>query len=162
MAKNKKTMTPAVRVLSKEKADFSEHFYEYIEHGGTEASSRQLNVEEHAIIKTLVMEDEKKNPMIVLMHGDLSVSTKNLARFIGAKTITPCLPDTATKHTGYQVGGTSPFGIRKNMKIYLEESILTLPKIYINGGKRGFLISLEPKELLRILKPIIVKVGIGK
>lgn len=160
MAKEKTPVTPAIRVLKKEKADFTDHLYDYEEHGGTAFSARELGVDEHSVIKTLVMEDENKNPLIILMHGDLQVSTKNLARIIGVKSITPCTPETATKHTGYLVGGTSPFGTRKSMPVYMEETILDLPKIYINGGKRGFLVGLDPKEVARVLKPKMVRVGV--
>jgi len=161
MGKNKTLVTPAIRMLRKEKVEFSDHFYTYEEKGGTAVSSRELGVDEHCVIKTLVMEDENKKPLIVLMHGDLQVSTKKLARTIGVKTISPCSPGTATEHTGYLVGGTSPFGTRKRLPVYMEESILNLPKIYINGGKRGYLIGLDPKEVLRILGPELVRVGIN-
>lgn len=160
MDKNKTPVTPAIRFLKKEKVAFTGHLYDYEEHGGTAASARELGVDEHSVIKTLVMEDEHKKPLIVLMHGNLQVSTKNLARRLGAKTITPCAPETATKHTGYLVGGTSPFGTLKKMPIYLEETILDLPQIHINGGKRGFLVIIDPKELVRVLNPVLVKVGI--
>lgn len=129
MTKEKTPITPAIRFLKKEKVDYTDHLYAYEEHGGTAVSARELGVDEHSVVKTLVMEDENKNPLIVLMHGDLQVSTKNLARFIGAKSITPCSPETATKHTGYLVGGTSPFGTRKSMPIYMEETIPDLPII---------------------------------
>ncbi len=135
---------------------FSEHEYRYEERGGTAVSSRELGVDEHTVIKTLVMEDERKQPLIVLMHGDREVSTKNLARQIGAKTVTPCAPDVAQKHTGYLVGGTSPFGTRKSMPVYLERSIADLDRIYINGGRRGFLVSLAPGDLVRVLSPTLV------
>lgn len=160
MNKAKTPVTPAVRILRREKAGFTEHLYEYEEHGGTVVPARELGVEEHAVVKTLVMEDEQKNPLLVLMHGDLEVSTKELARLLKVKTITPCSPETATKHSGYLLGGTSPFGTKKIMPIYMEETILDLPKLYINGGKRGFLVGMNPKELIRILNPIPVKVGI--
>lgn len=123
-------------------------------------SARELNVDEHAVVKTLVMENEDKRPLIVLMHGDREVSTKELARIAGVKRITPCTPETAQKHTGYMVGGTSPFGTRKTMPVYMEETILELPRIFINGGRRGYLVGIDPGELVRILKPVIVKVGI--
>lgn len=160
MTKEKIPVTPAIRLLRKEKADFSGHLYEYEEHGGTRVSARELGVDEHSVIKTLIMEDENKNPLIVLMHGDRQVSTKNLARHLGVKTISPCTPDIANKHTGYLVGGTSPFGTRKRMPVYMEETISDLPTIYINGGKRGFLVAMDPQEVVRILKPTMVKVGI--
>jgi Cys-tRNA(Pro) deacylase len=161
MAKDKTPVTPAVRFLKKEKVAFTGHLYHYEEHGGTKVPARELGVDEHSVIKTLVMEDEHSKPLIVLMHGDLQVSTKNLARHIGVKSITPCTPETATKHTGYLVGGTSPFGTLKSLPVYMEETILDLPKIHINGGKRGFLVIIEPKELVRVLNPILVKVGIN-
>jgi len=160
MAKNKTPITPAIRLLRNEKVNFDEFTYAYEDRGGTAVSSRELGVDEHSIIKTLVMEDENKQPLIVLMHGDREVSTKNLARLIGAKSISPCSPETAFKHTGYQVGGTSPFGTRKSMPVYMEQTISELPKIYINGGKRGFLVSLDPREVVRILQPALVQVGI--
>jgi len=160
MSKDKTPVTPAIRFLKKEKAAFTGHLYNYEEHGGTKTAARELGVDEHSVIKTLVMEDEHKKPLIVLMHGDLQVSTKKLARHIGVKSITPCAPETATKHTGYQVGGTSPFGTLKSLPVYMEETILDLPKIHINGGKRGFLVIIKPKELVRLLNPVLVKVGI--
>jgi Cys-tRNA(Pro) deacylase len=153
---DKTPVTAAVRLLRQHKADFTDHLYEYEEKGGTAVSSRELGVDEHAVIKTLVMEDERKRPMIVLMHGDREVSTKNLARHIGVKTIAPCTPDTANRHSGYMVGGTSPFGTRKAMPVYMESSILDLPKIYINGGKRGYLLGMAPQVVVDILKPELV------
>jgi Cys-tRNA(Pro) deacylase len=160
MAKEKFPVTAAIRLLREKKAAFSEHLYAYEEKGGTAVSSRKLGVDEHAVIKTLVMEDEAARPLIVLMNGDRQVSTKELARQIGCKTVSPCAPAVADKHSGYQVGGTSPFATRKAMPVYLEETISELPRIYVNGGKRGFLISLEPRELIRVLQPTLVKVGI--
>ncbi|MEC5385249.1 Cys-tRNA(Pro) deacylase [Uliginosibacterium sp. H3] len=153
---DKTPVTAAVRLLRQHKADFSDHLYDYEEKGGTAVSSRELGVDEHAVIKTLIMEDENKRPLIVLMHGDREVSTKNLARHISVKTITPCSPDTANRHSGYMVGGTSPFGTRKAMPVYMESSILELPKIYINGGKRGYLIGIAPQVVVNILKPELV------
>ena len=153
-------VTPAIRQLRQAKVDFEEHLYAYEEKGGTAVSSRELGVPEAQVVKTLVMEDDKKKPLIVLMDGVHEVSTKNLAREIGVKTITPCKPDVAQKHSGYQVGGTSPFGVRKQMRVYLEKRILDHDRIYINGGKRGFLVSLVPHELMRILNPVLVEVGI--
>jgi Cys-tRNA(Pro) deacylase len=140
--------------------NFIEYPYTYEEKGGTAVSARELGVDEHAVIKTLAMEDERKNPLVVLMHGDRQVSTKELARISGVKSVGPCAPETALKHSGYQVGGTSPFGTRKVMPVYLEETILELPRIYINGGKRGFLVGIDPRELVRLLKPVLVRVGI--
>jgi Cys-tRNA(Pro) deacylase len=148
--------TPAIHFLRQHKVPFTEHEYRYEERGGTAVSSRELGVDEHVVIKTLVMEDEKKQPLIVLMHGDKEVSTKNLARQAGRKTVSPCAPDAAQKHTGYLVGGTSPFGTRKTMPIFLERTIADLDRIYVNGGRRGFLISLAPVELIRVLSPTLV------
>lgn len=160
MAKDKSPVTPAIRYLRQEQVDFSDHLYPYEEKGGTAVSARELGVDEHCVIKTLVMEDDGKNPLIVLMHGDRQVSTKELARLIGARSVTPCAPAVADKHSGYQVGGTSPFATRRAMPVYIEETILALPKIYLNGGKRGFLIGIAPKEVARLLQATAVKVGI--
>jgi Cys-tRNA(Pro) deacylase len=160
MSKDKSPVTPAVRVLRNANAQFTGYPYKYVEHGGTGNFARQYKVDEHAVIKTLIMEDETKRPLVVLMHGDREVSTKDLARTIGVKMVQPCAPDTAQKHSGYMVGGTSPFGIRRPMPVYMEETILTLPVIYINGGKRGYLICIDPKEIVRILRPALVHVGI--
>ena len=146
----------AVPILKKHQVAFTEHEYRYEERGGTAASSRELGVDEHSVIKTLIMEDESKRPLIVLMHGDREVSTKNLARQIGAKTVTPCTPDVAQRHTGYMVGGTSPFGTRKPLPVYMERTIADLDRLYINGGRRGFLISLAPSELIGVLSPTLV------
>ena len=143
----------AIPVLKKHRVAFTEHEYRYEERGGTAVSSRELGVDEHAVIKTLVMEDEAKKPLIVLMHGDREVSTKNLARQIGAKTVSPCAPDVAQRHTGYMVGGTSPFGTRKPLPIYMERTIADLDRLYINGGRRGFLVSMTPADLVRVLSP---------
>jgi Cys-tRNA(Pro) deacylase len=153
-------VTPAVRVLREHAVPFTEHHYKYEERGGTRVSSRELGVDEHIVIKTLVMQDDAKQPIIVLMHGDREVSTKNLARQIGVKAVVPCDPATAERHTGYQVGGTSPFGARKALPLYVERSIVDLPRIYINGGKRGFLVSLAPTDLVRVLSPKPVDVAI--
>lgn len=160
MAKEKTPVTAAVRQLRFEKVLFTDHLYDYEDKGGTAASSRQLGFDEHSVIKTLVMEDENRKPLIVLMHGDLQVSTKELARVIGVKQIVPCTPEIAQKHSGYLVGGTSPFGTRQQMPVYMESSISELPKIYINGGKRGYLVGIFPAELIRVLKPNLVMVGI--
>jgi len=160
MSKEKTPITAAVRQLRAEKVAFSDHLYNYEEKGGTAVSSRELGVDEHCVIKTLIMEDESKKPLIVLMHGDMQVSTKELARIIGVKQISPCSPDVARKHSGYMVGGTSPFGTRRPMPVYMEESIAVFEKIYINGGNRGYLVGLAPAEIIRVLKPVIVKVGI--
>jgi Cys-tRNA(Pro) deacylase len=160
MAKSKAPVTAAVRVLRAHKIDFTDHLYPYEEHGGTAVSARELGVPEHAVVKTLVMQDEVGKPLIVLMHGDLKVSTRELARQIGVKTITPCSPDTANRHSGYMVGGTSPFGTRKTMPVYLEKTILDLERIYINGGKRGYLLGMAPADLTRVISPETVEVGI--
>ena len=150
-------VTPAIRLLRACKVPFTEHPYRYEERGGTRVSARELGVDEHVVIKTLVMQDERKQPFLVLMHGDREVSTKNLARQIGAKAVEPCDAAVAGRHTGYQVGGTSPFGTRKELAVYVEASILDLPRIYINGGKRGFLVALAPADLVRVLSPKAVK-----
>lgn len=142
------------------KVAFTEHEYRYEARGGTRASSDALGLDEHAVVKTLVMEDEDKRPLIVLMHGDREVSTKQLARALDRKTVSPCAPEVAERHTGYQVGGTSPFGTRKPLPIYVERSIFALERIYINGGRRGFLVSLTPADLERVLHPTPVDVAI--
>jgi Cys-tRNA(Pro) deacylase len=160
MGKVKSPVTSAVRQLRAEKVDFGEHPYPYEEKGGTAVSARELGVDEHCVIKTLVMEDDRKNPLVILMHGDLQVSTKELARIIGVKQVSPCSADTAQRHSGYLIGGTSPFGLRRMMTVYMEEGIASLEKIYINGGKRGYLVSMAPGELVRVLKPVPVTVGI--
>jgi Cys-tRNA(Pro) deacylase len=143
--------TPATQFLRKHQVAFSEHPYEYEEHGGTAVSSRALGVAEHEVVKTLVMQDESARPLIVLMHGDCKVSTKNLARAIGCKSVEPCKPEVAQRHSGYQIGGTSPFGTRKALPVYVEESILALPKIYINGGRRGYLVGIAPQVVSEVL-----------
>ncbi|AIO40448.1 Cys-tRNA(Pro) deacylase [Burkholderia sp. AU19243] len=143
--------TPATQLLRRHGIAFGEHPYDYVEHGGTGESARQLGVDEHCVVKTLVMEDEHAKPLIVLMHGDRTVSTKNLARQIGAKRVEPCKPDVANRHSGYLVGGTSPFGTRKTMPVYVESTILELPTIYLNGGRRGYLVSLAPAVLTTLL-----------
>ncbi len=159
MAKDKIPVTPAVRALRAAGVTFSDHLYAYEDKGGTAVSSRELGVDEHAVIKTLVMEDDRGQPLIVLMHGDRQVSTKELARLIGARSVEPCRPEVAQKQSGYLVGGTSPFGTRHQMPVYIEDTILTLPKIFINGGKRGYLVGLAPADLQRVLQPIPVSVG---
>jgi Cys-tRNA(Pro) deacylase len=161
VAKEKTPVTPAIRVLRGAEVTFTEHLYQYEEKGGTAVSARELGVAEHAVVKTLIMADERHNPLVVLMHGDRQVSTKELARLMGVKTVTPCTPDLAARHTGYLVGGTSPFGTRKVLPVYMEESILLLPKIYLNGGKRGFLVGLDPQEVVRLLRPTLVNVGVA-
>ena len=154
-------MTPAQAFLKAQKVTFSEHEYEYVEHGGTEVPAQALGVPEHAVVKTLVMEDEAKKPLIILMHGDRKVSTKNLARQAGRKSVEPCRPEVAQRHTGYQVGGTSPFGTKKAMPVYVERSILELPEIYINGGRRGLLLKISSAELPRVLRVSPVDVALS-
>ncbi len=161
MAKDKNPVTPAVRLLKQQSIPFIGRPYPYEEHGGTAVCARELQVSEHAVIKTLVMEDDNRQPLLVLMHGDRQVSTKALARTIGVKQISPCTPDTAHKHTGYLVGGTSPFGTRKPLPVYMEASILELPVIYVNGGKRGFLLEMAPADLQKVLDPVLVQVAGG-
>ena len=151
--------TQATRLLKERGVEYTEHLYRYEERGGTAASARGLGVDEHTVVKTLVMEDEGGQPMIVLMHGDLTVSTKALARHIGCKAINPCPPAVADKHSGYRVGGTSPFGTRRAMPVYMEQSILDLPKVYINGGAKGFLVGMDPADIQRVLSPTLVQVG---
>jgi Cys-tRNA(Pro) deacylase len=152
--------TPATVFLKRHGVAYTEHEYDYLEHGGTEVSARALGVPEHDVVKTLVMQDEAGKPLIVLMHGDRTVSTKNLARQAGVKRIEPCRPDAAQRHSGYQVGGTSPFGTRKKLPVYMERSILELPKIYINGGRRGYLLGISPAEIARVLQPKLVEVAL--
>lgn len=144
--------TPATQCLRAHGVSFTEHVYDYVEHGGTAESSRQLGLPEHDVVKTLVMQDQDARPLIVLMHGDCQVSTKHLARQIGAKRVDPCTPEVAQRHSGYQVGGTSPFGLRKPMPVYVESSILALARLYINGGRRGYLVGIEPQVLIRLLE----------
>ena len=145
--------TPATKFLKLHKIAHSNHLYTYEEHGGTKVSARELNVAEHAVVKTLIFEDEHTKPLIVLMHGDCKVSTKELARQIGCKKVEPCKPEVANRHTGFLVGGTSPFGTKKPMPVYIEKTILDLPLIYINGGKRGYLVGVHPHDILRTLNP---------
>jgi Cys-tRNA(Pro) deacylase len=153
-------ITPAVRLLREKKVEFEPHLYDYEEHGGTRHSAELLGVDEHTVVKTLVMETEAKKPLIVLMHGDREVSTKNLARRLGVKSVHPCDFAQAQKHTGYLIGGTSPFGTRIHMHVYAERTIFDLPKIYINGGKRGFLVSIDPKVLKDLLHAEDIEVAI--
>ncbi len=136
-------MTPAVRLLKEKKIAFEPRLYDYKEHGGTARSASELQVSEHEVIKTIVMQTDDRSPLIILMHGDCEISTKELARAIGAKSVSPCAPEVAQKHTGYQVGGTSPFGTRRGLPVYVEKSIFDLPRIFINGGKRGFLVAID-------------------
>ncbi|HBF38521.1 MAG TPA: Cys-tRNA(Pro) deacylase [Firmicutes bacterium] len=160
MTKEKFPVTAAVRFLRQNKVEFQDYLYEYEDRGGTAGAARELGFDEHLMVKTLIMEDEHKAPLIILMHGDLEVSTKELARILGVKSIAPCAPEIANKYSGYLVGGTSPFATRRAMPVYLEETLLELPKIYINGGKRGYLVAMNPSELVRLLHPTMVKVGI--
>jgi len=162
MSKDKFPVTPAIRFLRERKVPFSEHLYAYEERGGTGVSARELGVAEHAVVKTLVMEDDAGKPLLVLMHGDYEVSTKELARALGVRSIRPCAPDAANRHTGYLVGGTSPFATRKPLPVCMERSILDLDRIYINGGKRGFLVGVDPKDVERLLGVKLVEVGIAK
>jgi Cys-tRNA(Pro) deacylase len=152
--------SPAIHFLNEHSVSYTPHLYEYEERGGTAVSSKKLGIPEHNVIKTLIMQTETKDPLIVLMHGDKQVSLKTLARHIGVKAVAPCSPDVAHRHSGYQVGGTSPFGTRRKMPVYLQSSIADLKKIYINGGGKGFLVSLDPKDLIRILAPTFVDVSI--
>jgi len=152
--------TPATEFLRAHGIGYTEHYYEYVEHGGTAVSAQSLGVPEREVVKTLVMQDEQSKPLIVLMHGDRKVSTKQLARQAGKKSIEPCKPDAAQRHSGYQVGGTSPFGTRKPLPVYMERSIQVLPAIYINGGRRGFLVNLNTQDLIAVLKPHFVEVAL--
>jgi Cys-tRNA(Pro) deacylase len=159
MAKTDYPITQAVRFLRDKRIAFEPHLYDYEEKGGTQRSSEQLGVDEHSVVKTLVMEDESRKPFIILMHGDYQVSTKQLARFLNVKSVKPCDPNVAQKHTGYVVGGTSPFGTKSRLPVYAEKSILDLPKIYINGGKRGFLVAINPQDLRPALQVVEVEVA---
>ena len=155
----KPSETSATMLLKQHAIAYSEHVYEYIEHGGTNVSSAALGVDEHHVVKTLIFENDKRQPLCVLMHGDRKVSTKELARQIGVKRVAPCTPDDAHRHSGYLVGGCSPFGLRKPMPVYMEKSILDIEKIYINGGKRGFLVGLPPDEVRRLVNATLVTVA---
>lgn len=157
---SKTPSTPAIRLLKDNKVPFAEHHYRYEDHGGTKLCAREFNVDEHCVIKTLIMEDENGKPLVVLMHGDMEVSTKTLARQIGCKTVQACKPEVANRHSGYLVGGTSPFGTRKNMPVYMERSILELERIFINGGSRGFLVVMDPKDVAIVLNPFLVEVSL--
>jgi Cys-tRNA(Pro) deacylase len=152
--------TPATKFLHQHGIAHSNHLYAYEEHGGTRVSSRELNVPEHAVVKTLIMEDENRKPLVVLMHGDRKVSTKELARQAGVKKIAPCTPEDAHRHSGYLVGGCSPFGTKKQMPVFMEKTILDLPLIYINGGQRGYLVGVHPHDILRVLRPRVVECGL--
>lgn len=156
----KHPVTMAIRALRAANVAFQPHLYAWEPHGGTRASSEALGVDEHAVVKTLIFEDEARQPLCILMHGDREVSAKNLARAIGCKTVAPCAPAVADRHSGYQIGGTSPFGLRRAMPIYAQRTILDLPAIYINGGARGFLVEIEPREIERVLRPTFVDVAV--
>lgn len=156
----KGSATPATAFLAKHGVEYTEHEFEYVEHGGTSHSSEMLGVPEHAVVKTLIMETDRGDPIVVLMHGDRKVSTKELARSAGVKKISPCKPEAATRHSGYLIGGTSPFGTRKDMPVYLERTVLDLPRIYINGGRRGYLLGMPPAVLTTVLSPTLVEVAI--
>jgi Cys-tRNA(Pro) deacylase len=158
---SKTPSTPATRLLREQGVAYTEHPYRYEEKGGTAVSARELGVDEHAVVKTLVFEDEAGEPLVVLMHGDREVSTKALARQLGKRSIQICRPEVANRHSGYQVGGTSPFGTRKKLPVYVERTVLDLPRIYVNGGSRGFLVGLAPGELARVLAPTPVDVAIA-
>lgn len=152
--------TPATTMLKAHGVTYTEHVYEYVEHGGTSVSSTSLGVDEHHVVKTLIFEDDKHAPLCVLMHGDRKVSTKALAREIGVKRVAPATPENAHRHSGYTVGGCSPFGLKKPMPVYMQKTILALPRIYINGGQRGFLVGLTPDDVVRVVSPTMVDVAI--
>jgi Cys-tRNA(Pro) deacylase len=156
----KHPVTMAVRALRAGGVQFEPHLYAWQPHGGTRASAEALGVDEHMVVKTLIFEDDGGAPLCILMHGDREVSSKQLARLIGAKSVAPCAPDVADRHSGYQVGGTSPFGLRRAMPIYMERTILDLPRIHINGGARGFLVEIDPKDAQRVLAPTLVDVAL--
>jgi len=153
--------TPATQFLKKLGVAYSEHFYDYVEHGGAERGAEELGVPPEQVVKTLIMEDENARPLVVLMHGDRKVSTKNLARQAGRKRVEPCRPEVAQRHSGYQVGGTSPFGTRKAMPVFMERSIRGLARVYINGGRRGFLLGVAPADIERALSPQLVEVALA-
>ena len=153
--------TPATQILRKDGVAFTEHVFAYVEHGGTRVGAEALGVDEHVLVKTLIMEDERKLPLVVLMHGDRTVSMKNLARQIGRKSVEPCRPEVAQRHTGYQIGATSPFGTRKRLPVFVERSILDCKQIYINGGRRGYLLALDPRVLLSVLGATPVDVALA-
>ncbi len=157
--KTKHPVTPAVRALRAAGVAFEPRPYDYVEHGGTQHSAQALGIDEHAVIKTIVLQDERSKPLIVLMHGDRRVSTKKVAKAVGAKSIRPCDPDIVTRHTGYLVGGTSPFGTRKSLPVYMQETIGALPRVVINGGKRGFLVELAPQSIIAVLSPTLADVA---
>jgi Cys-tRNA(Pro) deacylase len=159
MSRDRIPVTNAIRVLREHGVAYTEHPYDYEERGGTAVSARELGVPEHQCIKTLIMEDDRRQPLVVLMHGDRDVSTKNLARLLGVKSVQPCPPAVADRHSGYQVGGTSPFGTRKAMPVYAQASIADLPYLYINGGRKGLLVGMKPEDLVRVLKPVLADIA---
>ena len=159
VAKTKHPVTPAIRALRAAGVAFTPRPYDYVEHGGTQRSAQALGVDEHAVIKTIVLETEHAEPLVVLMHGDRRVSTKKVAKVVGAKSVKPCDPAVVTKHTGYLVGGTSPFGTRKALGVYMQSSIADLERVVINGGKRGFLVELTPSDIVTVLAPRLVDVA---
>lgn len=159
MNKERLPVTQAIRVLREHGVAWTDHPYAYEERGGTEVSARELGVPEHQVVKTLIMEDERRRPLIVLMHGDREVSTKNLARHLGVKSVSPCAPAVADRRSGYQVGGTSPFGTKRAMPVYMQASIAELPRIYVNGGRRGYLVGVAPADAIRVLKPVLVDIA---
>ena len=156
------TQTPATQLLKKHKIEFTEHPYEYLDHGGAQHSAKELNQDPYTVIKTLIMQDQDARPLLILMHGNRTVSTKNLARQINAKSIEPCKPEVANRHSGYQVGGTSPFGTKRDMPVYIEETILDLPRICINGGRRGYLIGIDPKVCTQLLNAVPVQCALAE
>ena len=160
MAKSKTPVTPAIRQLRQAGVDYSEYLYDYLEHGGAPHAARELNLDLASVVKTLVFADERNNAHLILMHGHLEVSAKNLARQLACKSLTPCTPETALKHTGYTVGGISPFGTRKRLPVSVEASILELPRVFINGGKRGFLVGLSPQAIVDMLQPTSVSAAV--
>ena len=157
---SKHSETPATKVLKEHAVAYTEHVYAYVEHGGTAVSSSSLGVDEHRVVKTLIFEDDRRQPLCVLIHGDCKVSTKELARQIGAKRVAPCKPEDATRHSGYMVGGCSPFGLRKPMPVFMEKTILDLDRILINGGKRGFLVGIAPVDVVRVVAPTLVNAAL--
>lgn len=162
MSQSRAPVTAAVRLLREHRVAFTDHLYPYEDHGGTAVSARELGVPEHAVVKTLVMEDDRHQALLVLMHGDRKVSTQRLARVLGVKDVRPCDPAVAHRHTGYLVGGTSPFGTRRALPVYMERTILELERIYLNGGKRGYLVGVSPGEAVRVLTPTLVEVGVAE
>lgn len=162
MSDSRAPVTPAIRLLRQRAVPYTEHLYRYEEHGGTRVSARELHVDEHCVVKTLVMEDDARRPLVVLMHGDLDVGTRALARAISRKSVSICDPDVAARHSGYLVGGTSPFATRRPMPVYMERTILDLPRIYVNGGQRGFLLGMDPRDVVALLAPTLVQVGYRK